>query len=67
MMQVYICSPYAGDIEQNIRFARAACRYAVEQGCAPVAVFCVPADFERHRPLPAGGRHPDGTAGAGIM
>ncbi len=38
MKLVYICSPYAGDIESNIRFAKAACRYAMEQGCAPVAV-----------------------------
>jgi len=38
MKLVYICSPYAGDVENNIRFAGAACRYAAEQGCAPVAV-----------------------------
>ena len=38
MKLVYICSPYAGDIGNNIRFAGAACRYAAEQGCAPVAV-----------------------------
>lgn len=38
MKLVYICSPYAGDIESNVRFAKAACRYAAEQGCTPVAV-----------------------------
>lgn len=38
MKLVYICSPYAGDIETNIQFARDACRYAVEHGCAAVAV-----------------------------
>ena len=38
MKLVYICSPYAGDIEKNVRFARAACLYAAEHGCAPVAV-----------------------------
>jgi hypothetical protein len=38
MKMVYIASPYAGDIEKNIRFAKAACRYAMEQGCAFVAV-----------------------------
>jgi len=38
MKLVYICSPYSGDIESNVRFAKAACRYAAEQGCAPVAV-----------------------------
>ena len=38
MKLVYICSPYAGDIEANIRFAKDACRHAAEQGFAPVAV-----------------------------
>lgn len=37
MKLIYICSPYAGNIEENIRFARAACRYAAEQGFTPVA------------------------------
>lgn len=35
---VYIASPYAGDVEQNVRFAKAACRYAIEQGATPIAV-----------------------------
>ncbi len=35
---VYICSPYAGDIEKNVEFAKAACRYAIRQNCTPVAV-----------------------------
>lgn len=34
---VYIASPLAGDVEANVRFARDACRYAVEQGATPVA------------------------------
>lgn len=38
MKLVYICSPYAGDIESNVGFAKAACHYAMRQGCAPVAV-----------------------------
>ena len=38
MKLVYICSPYAGEIENNVRFAKDACRLAMEQGCAPVAV-----------------------------
>ena len=38
MNLVYICSPYAGDTETNVQFARAACLYASRQGCAPVAV-----------------------------
>lgn len=38
MKLVYICSPFAGDVESNVRFARAACLYAANQGCTPVAV-----------------------------
>lgn len=38
MKLVYICSPYAGDVESNVGFAKAACRYAMKRGCAPVAV-----------------------------
>jgi len=35
---IYIASPYAGDIERNIAFARDACRYCAEQGNTPLAV-----------------------------
>lgn len=35
---VYIASPYAGDVEGNVAFAKAACRYAAAQGRTPVAV-----------------------------
>lgn len=38
MKLVYICSPFAGDIENNQQYAKAACRYAVNQVCAPIAV-----------------------------
>ena len=34
---VYICSPYAGDVEANIEKARRYCRYAVDSGCMPIA------------------------------
>lgn len=34
---VYICSPYAGDIESNIANARRYCRFAVTRECIPVA------------------------------
>lgn len=34
---VYICSPYAGDIEANVENARRYCRYAVDKGCIPLA------------------------------
>ena len=35
---VYIASPYAGDVEGNVAFAKAACRYAAAKGDTPVAV-----------------------------
>lgn len=34
---VYIASPYAGDVEGNVAFAKAACRLAMERGNTPVA------------------------------
>lgn len=33
---VYICSPYAGDIENNIKNAKAYSRYAVKENAIPV-------------------------------
>lgn len=34
---VYICSPYAGDIENNVKAAQAYSRFAVNKGYIPVA------------------------------
>lgn len=34
---VYICSPYAGDVEGNVDAARRYCRYAVDAGYIPIA------------------------------
>lgn len=34
---VYICSPYAGDVERNVLWARRCCRYAADHGCIPLA------------------------------
>ena len=34
---VYICSPYAGDIEVNTRNARRYCRMATDMGCIAIA------------------------------
>lgn len=34
---VYIASPYAGDVENNVKAARTYCRFAVAQGCIPIA------------------------------
>lgn len=37
MPVVYICSPYRGDAEGNTKKAQRYSRYAVEQGCIPIA------------------------------
>lgn len=34
---VYICSPFANDIEYNTNRARGYCRFAVNEGCIPLA------------------------------
>ena len=34
---VYICSPFAGDIEKNVAAARAYSLFAVEKGYIPIA------------------------------
>lgn len=34
---VYICSPYSGNVEENIKKARSFCRFALEQNCIPIA------------------------------
>jgi len=34
---VFICSPFAGDIEKNVKAARKYCRFAVEMGYIPFA------------------------------
>ena len=34
---VYVCSPYAGDVERNVLRARRCCRYAADHGCIPLA------------------------------
>ena len=34
---VYICSPYAGDVKQNVQRAQAYCRFAVQKNCVPIA------------------------------
>src|SRR5664279_6597399 len=37
MKRVYICSPYAGDVEGNTERAQWLCREAIKDGCAPYA------------------------------
>lgn len=34
---VYICSPYAGDVDANVENARRYCRFAVDKGYIPIA------------------------------
>lgn len=34
---IYICSPYSGDIDGNVKKARAFCRFALEKNCIPIA------------------------------
>lgn len=34
---VYICSPFAGEVEKNIKAAQAYSRFAVDQGYIPIA------------------------------
>ncbi|MHB1154878.1 MAG: DUF7768 domain-containing protein [Eubacteriales bacterium] len=34
---VYICSPYSGDVEKNVKAAQAYSRYAVDCGYIPIA------------------------------
>lgn len=34
---VYICSPYSGDVDGNVKKARAFCRFALGQNCIPIA------------------------------
>lgn len=36
-MVVYIASPLSGGVEQNLQFARQACRYAISEGVVPFA------------------------------
>jgi hypothetical protein len=37
---VYICSPFAGDIEANVNKALAYCRFALLKGNVPIAPHC---------------------------
>ena len=47
MPVVYICSPYSGDVETNVRNARRYCRFAVEQGYIPIAPHLLLPQFMR--------------------
>lgn len=34
MKLIYVASPYAGDVEQNVEFAKEACRFVMDEGHA---------------------------------
>lgn len=34
---IYVCSPYAGNVEKNVENARRCCRFAVDAGAIPLA------------------------------
>ena len=34
---VYICSPFSGDVEENVKAAQRYCRFAVDKGFIPIA------------------------------
>lgn len=36
-LRIYVCSPYRGDIEQNVENAKKYCRYILLQGMIPIA------------------------------
>ena len=35
---VYICSPYSGNVEENVKKAREHCRFVLNSGCIPIAM-----------------------------
>lgn len=37
MIPVFICSPYSGDVENNVKYAQKACLRAANNGYAPYA------------------------------
>lgn len=51
---VYVCSPYAGDVERNVKNATRYCRFAVDAGAIPLAPHLLFPQFlseEREREL----------------
>ncbi len=37
MKKIFVCSPYAGDIERNVMYAQEACKFVVDTGNNPFA------------------------------
>ena len=40
MKLIYVASPYAGDVEQNVEYAKQACRTVMESGHAFLRPIC---------------------------
>ncbi len=34
---IYVCSPYAGDVEENVAAAKRYCRFVISKGFIPIA------------------------------
>lgn len=54
MPLVYICSPYRGDIQQNLEHARRYCAYALDHGMLPIAPHLLFPQFMEGRNEPEG-------------
>lgn len=37
MIKIYVCSPYRGEVEKNVKFAKKICRKIVMEGNLPIA------------------------------
>ena len=35
--KIYVCSPYSGNVERNVEYARKYCRFVVQRGFIPIA------------------------------
>ncbi len=66
MPKVYICSPFAGDVETNVRNARRYCAFAVSRGYNPLRqppVLSAVSQGQRSRATGTGALHGAGVSG----
>ena len=45
MPLVYICSPYSGNVEENVKKAREHCRFTLDRGYIPIAMHLLLSHF----------------------
>ena len=57
MKLIYVASPYAGDVERNVEYAKQACRTVMESGHAFLPPFAVSGCSERRGTGGAAGGH----------